>query len=366
MATVGPSIAIIKKVIKDSDSGGGFKLILLRKKKKGSILEKSVENKEKSTKVPSGHLWSSKTGNTTKSNSIDMEEKCLVEETSFNYSKNSVFANKDPNQMLKELGIKTKKVLSKLLGKIDFSNHDIDDNVFLDASLKLLLSLKILVNVSVKKSFALNIGLNEIVNKMSQEKYAITVVLKKIPIGISTKAVHAALSEFGIIKSIKMQLVELWQKAVIEFEQVDHADLVAAKWCTKYKKMGHTSLSCSVSKSLYSDKMSCITLPDMNKSRLAVIYSKCLAPIAHLVAFGGVSWAKIIGSSLFFLFFAQKVSVNFGFSAKMKPISPVVKGIEKRFAVLENSFTSLIEQISELAKRLDLLIPTVFQSSSEC
>ncbi|KAG9302919.1 hypothetical protein G9A89_022336 [Geosiphon pyriformis] len=55
------------------------------------------------------------------------------------------------------------------------------------------------------------------------------VVLKEIPIETSTETVHAALSEFGLIKSIKMQLVRLWQKVVVEFEQINHADLVVAK-----------------------------------------------------------------------------------------------------------------------------------------
>ncbi|KAG9301415.1 hypothetical protein G9A89_018087 [Geosiphon pyriformis] len=63
-----------------------------------------------------------------------------------------------------------------------------------------------------------------------------TVVLKKIPIGISTEAVHTVLSEFGIIKSIKMQLVELWQKAIVKFEQIDYVDLVTAKWSILIRK----------------------------------------------------------------------------------------------------------------------------------
>ncbi|KAG9297808.1 hypothetical protein G9A89_000113 [Geosiphon pyriformis] len=52
-----------------------------------------------------------------------------------------------------------------------------------------------------------------------------TVVLKKIPIGTSAKTVWTALSEYDIIKLIKMQLVELWQKTVVEFEQLDHTNL---------------------------------------------------------------------------------------------------------------------------------------------
>ncbi|KAG9291844.1 hypothetical protein G9A89_012129 [Geosiphon pyriformis] len=56
------------------------------------------------------------------------------------------------------------------------------------------------------------------------------VMIKKIPVGTLAKAVHAVLYKFEIIKSIKMQLVRLWQKTVIEFEQVDQANLAVTKW----------------------------------------------------------------------------------------------------------------------------------------
>ncbi|KAG9304323.1 hypothetical protein G9A89_019885 [Geosiphon pyriformis] len=56
------------------------------------------------------------------------------------------------------------------------------------------------------------------------------VVIKKIPIRTSAEAVCAVLSEFGVIKVIKMQLIRLWQKAVVKFEQLDQADLVTAEW----------------------------------------------------------------------------------------------------------------------------------------
>ncbi|KAG9301144.1 hypothetical protein G9A89_012527 [Geosiphon pyriformis] len=55
-------------------------------------------------------------------------------------------------------------------------------------------------------------------------------VVKKIPVGMLTEAVYTALSEFGVIKSIKMQLIKLWQKAVVKFEQLDYTNLVTIKW----------------------------------------------------------------------------------------------------------------------------------------
>ncbi|KAG9293200.1 hypothetical protein G9A89_010537 [Geosiphon pyriformis] len=215
----------------------------------------------------------------------------------FDYSESDVLADGNPNQMPKKLGVKTKKALDKPLKKIDFLSHNNNNNIFSDVPLELPPPLKNLVNVFVRKSFALDIGLDKIVDKTSQEKCAIvkklflgingfkkvstpskfseiirvtftfelslmkatkkatgakimvntnlkksngyfnqTVVLKKIPIDTFIEAVHAVLSKFGIIKSIKIQLVGLWQKAVVEFEQVDYTDLVIAEWSILIKK----------------------------------------------------------------------------------------------------------------------------------
>ncbi|KAG9294842.1 hypothetical protein G9A89_008534 [Geosiphon pyriformis] len=164
----------------------------------------------------------------------------------------------------------------------------------------------------------------------------LAVVIKEIPIETLTEAVHAALSEFGIIKSIKMQLVGLWQKALVEFEQLDHADLIAAEWsiliekdamcitciinyhpviyawircavvcfnfaksldavlkttpmlrstnlhwsslvsarCAKCKKLGYILLSCAKNGKISSGGSLYRLLSDADKSRLAAIYAK--------------------------------------------------------------------------------------------
>ncbi|KAG9293141.1 hypothetical protein G9A89_010478 [Geosiphon pyriformis] len=58
----------------------------------------------------------------------------------------------------------------------------------------------------------------EFLMKKTSIDYDQAVVLKKIPIGTLTEAVCTALSEFGVIKLIKIQLFGLWQKAVVEFD----------------------------------------------------------------------------------------------------------------------------------------------------
>ncbi|KAG9286980.1 hypothetical protein G9A89_001218 [Geosiphon pyriformis] len=274
-ATVGSVIAVIKKTAKVSGSESGFKAVTSRKKRKEGVLTEGVDNGRVAAEVSGICLWSSETGDTTESESIDMEEECLVEETSFDYSEGGALAGRDYDQMPTSLKIKTKKALDKPLEKIDFSKNGSDDGVLSDAPLELPPSVRNLVNVLVKKSFALDIGLDKVAGKSSQEKLVVmrklfsgingfggastpskfsgiirttftsesslmkatdkaanakilvnanlkkasgqldrAVVVKEIPVGTSAEAVHAALSEFGVIRTIKMQLIGLWQKAV--------------------------------------------------------------------------------------------------------------------------------------------------------
>ncbi|KAG9293049.1 hypothetical protein G9A89_016411 [Geosiphon pyriformis] len=281
----------MKQMVKSSGFESGFKTVLSRKKRKNSVFEDNAGAEESSAKVQSGCSWGSETGDTTESNSVDMEEECLVEETSFDYGESGALIGGDLDQTPKGSRMTTRKALGKPLGKIDFLDDDDNNDILLDAPLVLLLPLKNLVNVFVRKSFALDLDLKAVERNLAQEKLkkirslfsgingfggASTpskfsgiikatftselglmkatekatgvnimvntnlkrsagrsdraVVLKKIPVGTSAEIVRAALSEFGIIKLIKMQLVGLWQKAMVEFEQSDHADLVTAKW----------------------------------------------------------------------------------------------------------------------------------------
>ncbi|KAG9284521.1 hypothetical protein G9A89_014125 [Geosiphon pyriformis] len=448
--TVGPSIVIIKKVVKNSGFGNGFKPVLSRKKRKSVALKEDVGSKGVPTEMPSGHSWGSETGNTTESESINIKEECLVKETSFDYDERGILINEDYEHTPKEPSVKTTKALGKLLGKINFSGHDNNNDVFLDTPLELSFSLKNLVSVSVRKSFALDIGLDKVVGKSSQEKLMVirklfskvngfggvstpskfsgiiyasfisksslvqaiekmktadilvnnnlkklagcsdrAVVIKKIPVGTSAKAVCTVLSKFGIIKLIKMQLVKLWQKTLVKFEQSNHTDLVTAEdyhrallytlpmrtnthniWdfirCTvvcfdsveslnatmgttlvfkstnlhwssfvsaryaKCEKSGHTSLGCAKSGKIFYGSSFCKVLLDADKSRLAIA----------------------IGS------------VNVGSSSEMKLFLPIVTKINDRFATFKHSLVSLAEHVDILAKGLESSESMVFQLSS--
>ncbi|KAG9307029.1 hypothetical protein G9A89_003080 [Geosiphon pyriformis] len=296
-ATVGSVIAVIKKTAKVSGSESGFKAVASRKKRKGGVLAEGVDNGRVVAEVPGVCSWGLETGDTTESESVDMEEECLVEKTSFDYGEGGALAGGDYDQTPTSSKVKTKKALGKPLGKIDFSKNGSDDGVLLDASLELPSSVKNLVNVSVRKSFALDIGLDKVAGKSSQEKLVVVrklfsgingfggastpskfsgiirvtftsesslvkatdkavnakilvnadlkkasgqsdraVVMKEIPVGTSSEAVRAALSKFEVIRTIKIQLIGLWQKAVVKFERSDQADLAAAKWSILIRK----------------------------------------------------------------------------------------------------------------------------------
>ncbi|KAG9285605.1 hypothetical protein G9A89_009245 [Geosiphon pyriformis] len=144
----------------------------------------------KSIMEPGFNISNSETGNTTESESVNIKEKFLVKKTSFDYGEDGIIAGKNLKQTLKSSKIQTKRALGKPLEKIDFLGNN-NDNILLDKS---------------------------------------AVIVKKIPIRTLAEAVHTALSEFGMVVLIKIQLVELWQKAVVKFGKVEQTDLVMACW----------------------------------------------------------------------------------------------------------------------------------------
>ncbi|KAG9296527.1 hypothetical protein G9A89_015119 [Geosiphon pyriformis] len=56
------------------------------------------------------------------------------------------------------------------------------------------------------------------------------VVIKEIPIDTPKEIIIITVSEFGQVVSIRLQLIGLWQKAVVEFAKLSQADQLAARW----------------------------------------------------------------------------------------------------------------------------------------
>ncbi|KAG9306369.1 hypothetical protein G9A89_018252 [Geosiphon pyriformis] len=161
----------MKKTIKVSGSECDFKMVELRKKRKRGVLAESIDNKGVAAEASGARLWGSETSDTTESESIDMEEECLVEETSIDYDESDAFMEENPNQMPKNMHVKTKKVLWKPLSVIDYGTVNTDDDMLDDSFFFLpLLSIKLTIQVFVCKSFALDINLVAIAGKSFQEK----------------------------------------------------------------------------------------------------------------------------------------------------------------------------------------------------
>ncbi|KAG9293148.1 hypothetical protein G9A89_010485 [Geosiphon pyriformis] len=76
---------------------------------------------------------------------------------------------------------------------------------------------------SLEKATSLAKENNIIVNNQA-------VVIKEISMDTSKEMIIAAVSEYGQIVSIKVQLIGLWQKAVVEFAESSQADLLTLKW----------------------------------------------------------------------------------------------------------------------------------------
>ncbi|KAG9291934.1 hypothetical protein G9A89_004872 [Geosiphon pyriformis] len=86
---------------------------------------------------------------------------------------------------------------------------------------ELVIHKKIVVNNDLKR-----------VSSHSDKK----IVVKEILVNLPKLAVESVFSKFGKIVSIKMQLIGLWQKALVEFELSEIADLVAVKWSVFIEK----------------------------------------------------------------------------------------------------------------------------------
>ncbi|KAG9285600.1 hypothetical protein G9A89_009240 [Geosiphon pyriformis] len=367
--------------------------------RKDGILEESADVKGVFARTASDHLWGSETGNTTKSESVDMKEECLIEETSF------------------DLGD------SGSLG---------EDDDFLDGSTFLppFFSLKPFVLVFVHKFFALDIDFVVITEKSSQEKLSFVrkifsdvnsfgeastplkfggiiqttftseeammaatklanncmpgnnhtnwaIVLKEISVGTSVEAVQAAVSEFGIIKKIKMQLVGLWQKMLfmwpglmwINKHKIPEINLGLCSILSLWKQL---LIICEILLALLFNLVSTMaTTPVIKKTglcwshlllalcliRLAKINTKKSAPISCLLAFSSKTWVSVVGAFSVHVFYGTGLflgSNNIG-----KPLSPVVNNLKSHLVSIESSFVSLIKQISELAKRLKSLVPAL-------
>ncbi|KAG9299725.1 hypothetical protein G9A89_013085 [Geosiphon pyriformis] len=87
------------------------------------------------------------------------------------------------------------------------------------------LSLKKAREMVISEKIFVNDDVRKVNSRLDWE-----VIIKKILVDLPRSAIEAVFSKFGRIVSIKLQLIGLWQKALIEYESSKMADLVTAQW----------------------------------------------------------------------------------------------------------------------------------------
>ncbi|KAG9297028.1 hypothetical protein G9A89_008614 [Geosiphon pyriformis] len=211
------------------------------------------------------------------------------------------------------------------------------------------------------------------------------VVIKEIPMDTSKEMIVTTVAEFGEIKSIKIQLIGMWQKAVVEFTESGQADQLASKWSFLIgkdlvrvaKAVGDHNIW--VLKDHFRALLFTLpvgttahdigTLLDKpasfaNRLQLARLYAKKNVPISHSAAFGGKSWAQVVSLAFFF-------GSGFGFSAfshgafslggGVSLLLNVNSSLSACLAFLEHSLELLNDQVSGIMHKLNNvnLVPLV-------
>ncbi|KAG9294564.1 hypothetical protein G9A89_008675 [Geosiphon pyriformis] len=116
------------------------------------------------------------------------------------------------------LAVEDKSVMTKTqFIRKKFSN--INENINKTASLTK--ENKIIVNTNLKK-----LGVHS----------DWTIVIKKIPIDTPKEIIVTAVTKFGEIKLIRIQLIGMWQKTMVEFAKSSQADQLASKWSFLIRK----------------------------------------------------------------------------------------------------------------------------------
>ncbi|KAG9306559.1 hypothetical protein G9A89_004756 [Geosiphon pyriformis] len=134
--------------------------------------------------------------------------------------------------------------------------------------------------------------------------------------------------------------------------------------CSICRNFGHTSLACCTAGASSSLRSKKAPLSAQDQLRLAKIYEKKSASVSRPLAFGEKTWASVVGKLLLLATFSG--SAQFGSVSYGKPLPTVSGELEDHLKNIESSFVSLVEQIGELAKRLDSFVPAVSQSSPGC
>ncbi|KAG9300158.1 hypothetical protein G9A89_010568 [Geosiphon pyriformis] len=261
-----------------------------------------------------------------------------------------------------------------------------------------------IVEMSVKKSFALNINLSAIERKsamtktqvirklfsgingfggattlskferiirsiftseanmekatsLAKDNNIIAVVIKEIPMDTSKEMIIVAVAEFGEIKSIKIQLIGMWQKTVVEFAEfvrvakaVDNHDIWASRDC--FKVLLFTLLVGTTAHdigTLLDKVVQEMPASFANCLQLARLYAKKNVLIFRPAAFGGKSWVQVVSLA------SSSVGFSSGSGFGSGAFSHGAFSLGGGFFLLPNVDSSLSAWLASLERSLELL-----------
>ncbi|KAG9305028.1 hypothetical protein G9A89_007431 [Geosiphon pyriformis] len=145
---------------------------------------------------------------------LSLAESCVSEKQSFNLTKSFVLDIELSAVPGKTVG---NKLICMVLGGASTPSKF---SGIIRSSFTLELSLKRARELAIHEKIVANNNVRQ-VNKLSDQ----IIVVKEILVNFPKLAVKSVFSKFGRVVSIKIQLIGLWQKALVEFELSEIADL---------------------------------------------------------------------------------------------------------------------------------------------
>ncbi|KAG9300154.1 hypothetical protein G9A89_010564 [Geosiphon pyriformis] len=127
-------------------------------------------------------------------------------------------------------------------------------------------SLALARQLAVSKNLVINANLKKIGMCLDWK-----IIIKEILVDLPKLAIESVLVKFGKNFSIKMQLIDLWQKVLVEFESSQVADLVAFKWSILLDKDSVHVAKANTDKQIW----------DLRNSYHALLYTLPMGTTAH-------------------------------------------------------------------------------------
>ncbi|KAG9291657.1 hypothetical protein G9A89_022076 [Geosiphon pyriformis] len=225
--------------------------------------------------------------------------------------------------------------------------------------------------LAVSKNLVINADLKKIGIHSDQE-----IVIKEIPVNLPKSVIESALVKYEKIFSIKIQLIGLWQKALVEFKSFQVADLVVSKWSILLGKDSVCVAKANTNKQMWDLRNSYHALlytllidttahnfSDLVQSyggktykrHLVLIYAKKQTPVFCLVFFSGATWAFVISGSSKNSYSILLIENNSSIGS-VNSLMSVVKILASRVSVFERLFKNVLDQVANISSKLDRLL----------